>query len=227
MLQGAGAPRAQMPPAGPGRLYRVQANVLIVPGSPALVAELGVGDEASRRLSAAAREAGVRACGGVRASDAGGANPGGGRPVDIVCSLDERWRTEHTGSFRAWGAPQVTLRGGHYLGELVARYVLGDPQVREVRGHIGAPDPQALTVIVLDGPAGLTDRAPLSLRQGDREAHERIIRWLGGGEKAGVAKHVLEPALWEELARLNPKEAALIDADDTLGVGRYVAEWRV
>lgn len=215
MLQGPAAPRAEMQPDSPGRLYRVQANVLIVPGSPALVAQLGVGDEASRRLAAAAGEAARRAC------------AEGERPIDIVCSHDERWRTEYVGSFRAWGAPQVTLRGGNYLGELVARYLLGDPRVREVRGHLGDPDPQALTAIVLDGPAGLTERAPLSLREGDREAHERIIRWLGGGAKAGVAKHVLEPELWAELAQLQPQEAALIDADDTLGVGRYVAKWRV
>ena len=42
-----------------------------------------------------------------------------------------------------------------------------------------------------------------------------------------VDTQMLEPELWRELAGLERKDARLIDADDTLGVGRYVAEWSV
>lgn len=192
-----------------GRVVRVTSNLWIVPGSPALALSP---DPASRRLLGATRAL---------------AGTAGGRAVDIVCSLDDRWRTEHTGSFAAWGAPEITVRGGNHLGELVARFALGDPEIREVRGRIGTPDPDAVTVVVLDGPAGLTQRAPLSLVEGDAAAHERIQAWLGGGAPEDVATHVLEPALWEELAALHPVQARLIDADGTLRVGRYVAEWRV
>lgn len=193
-------------------VVRVMSNLWIVPGSPALVAELSP-DPASRRLHDAVRRL---------------ADTAGGRPIDIVCSLDEHWRTGITGSFQAWGAPNARVRAGHHLGELVARYSLGDPEVREVRSAIGGIDREAVTVVVLDGPAGLTQRAPLALIDGAPQLHERLKRWLGGGGPEVVDKHsVLEPALWEELATVRAERARLIDSDDTLGVGRYVAEWWV
>jgi len=150
-----------------------------------------------------------------------------GRPIDIVCSMDERWHTSRTGTFAAWGGPQITVRGGNHLGELVARFALGDPEVREVRGDIGTPDPKAVTVVVLDGPAGLTPRAPLALVEGAPEYHQRLCGWLDGGEPEVVDKLLPEPALWHQLAALPRRDAALIDHDNTLGVGRYVAQWCV
>ena len=187
-------------------------NLWIVPGSPALVAELSP-DPASRRLAGVVRQLAATA---------------GERPIDIVCSLDERWRTAVTGSFQAWGAPNTCVRSGNHVAELVARYALGDPEVRGVRGTIGEIDRDAVTVVVIDGPAGLTPRAPLALIDGAPELHERLKRWLGGGGPEVVDKQsVLEPALWEELATVRAERARLIDHDDTLGVGRYVAEWRV
>ena len=193
-----------------GRVVRVRPNLWIVPGSPALA--LSPDDAASLRLLQATRAL---------------AGTADGRAIDIVCSLADQWHTAHTGSFAAWGGPQITVRGGNHLGELVARFALGDPEVREVRGDIGTPDPKAVTVVVLDGPAGLTPRAPLALVDGAPEYHQRLCRWLDGGEPEVVDKHLPEPALWHELAALQPHEARLIDHDDTLGVGRYVAEWRV
>lgn len=119
------------------------------------------------------------------------------------------------------------MRAGNHLGELVGRFALGDPKVREVRGEIGTPDPDAVTVVVLDGPAGLTPRAPLALVNGAPEYHQRLCGWLDGGQPEVVDKQLLEPALWHELATLRPHTAALLDHDDTLGVGRYVAGWSV
>ena len=188
----------------------MRANLWIIPGSPALA--LSPHDDASQRLLAATRAL---------------AETAGGHPIDIVCCLDEQWHTAHTGSFRAWGGPDITARCGNHLGELVARFALGDPEVREVRSRIDDPDPAAITVVVVDGPAGLTPRAPLALVPGAPETHEAIVRWLDGGEAVLVDTQVLEPELWRELAGLERKDARLIDADDTLGVGRYVAEWSV
>lgn len=210
-------PAIVQPPKAPrgysgalGRVGRVRGNVWIIPGSPALA--LSRDDEPSQRLRSATR------------SLAATANE---RPIDIACSLDSKWHTAHTGSLRAWGGPDVTVRAGNYLGEIVARYALGDPEVREVRPRIGDIDPHAVTVVVVDGPAGLTERAPLALQPGAPEAHEAIVRWLGGAEAVVVDTHVLEPQLWRELAALERKGARLIDADASLGVGRYVAEWSV
>ena len=91
-------------------------NLWIVPGSPALA--LSPSDAASLRLLQTVREL---------------AGTADGRAIDIVSSRDSRWYTAHTGSFTAWGRPDVTVRGGNYLGELVARFALGDPVIREAR----------------------------------------------------------------------------------------------
>lgn len=190
------------------------ATVWIIPGSPALVRELSLDDAPSNRILSTIRT--------LVAGEHAGAN----RPIDIVCSLGGRWRTGLTGSFAAWGAPGVRVRGGNHLAELVARYALGDPRVREVREHIGTPDPDAVTVVVVDGSAGLTARAPLALVEGAPQLHQSVVRWLdGGGDVDKQWPGVLEPELWEELAALEPKKAQLLEADDSLGVGRYVAVW--
>ncbi|MDN5902848.1 MAG: hypothetical protein L0H62_06795, partial [Corynebacterium casei] len=52
-----------------------------------------------------------------------------------------------------------------------------------------------------------------------------------GTEEVSVHKlvdaGVVEPQLWQELARMQPRNAEVIDVDVTLGVGRYVAAWEV
>ena len=141
---------------------------------------------------------------------------------------------DSTGSLKAWGAA-TNLGGGNYLPEIMARYVLHSvPQLhaRASREHIGQPDPAALTIVVADGSAGLTERAPLALVPGAQEAHEWCEEVLMGASasKAGEwlsQRGVVEPALWEELAGLQPKKAQLLATDATLGVGRYVAGWEV
>lgn len=206
--------------ARPGALVRVvgvnQFNVCVVPGSPALVAELAPNDAAGREI--------VRAIRGLTAQDS--------REIHIVGSRGARWRTERTGSFAAWGAPHVTVGGGDHLAELVARYCLGDAEARvtEVRGTIAPFDPRALTVVVLDGSAGLTPRAPLALVDGAPAAHEEMARFLDGraalpDDLAGYG--VVEPALWHELAALDAAHQRLVARDATHGVGRFVAAWQV
>ena len=184
-------------------------NLLIIPGSPALVRELSPAHGPSRRLA----ETIWRTVAGYPP-----------RPIHIVGSRDERWYTAHTGSFAAWGAPQVTLKGGNHLPELVARYALEDPDVAGSREHLQPIDTDALTVVVVDGPAGLTERAPLALVEGAREAHEALERFVDGGEFPGSLDGVVEKQLWRELAALEA-EKRLVDSDDSLGVGAYVAEW--
>ncbi|MEJ4100450.1 hypothetical protein V5S96_08790 [Corynebacterium mastitidis] len=196
------------------------AQMLVMPGSPALVAPLAPRDEAARRLCALARRT---------------ARTYEGLPVHLVGSRDPRWFTAHTGSFRAWGAPQVQVDGGNYLPELVMRYVLEDAEVVEARGRLGQPREGVLTVVALDGSAGLTPRAPLSLSDDASWADQWCRDLLAGRHRPGAgadagrlrAAGVLEPELWCELAGLTPHRACLVDADATAGVGRYVAEWRL
>lgn len=205
-------------------------NVVFLPGSPALIPELSPSDDASRRLLSSAVEVISYA---TAHSD---------RPIHVVSSQDKRWYTAHKGSFRAWGAPQVDVEEGHYLGELIARYVLRQANifqsaVTETRAHIGELNPETLTIIVIDGSAGLTARAPLALLDLAEEINQWCQEVLRGNyaqavtvernERLLVDAGVVEPQLWLELAGAQPRSAELIDVDVTLGVGRYIAVWEV
>lgn len=205
-----------------------------MPGSPALVDALAGAHEPSRRVLGAIGTAVGQA---VDALGASGARETAAT-IDIVCPRNQQHYTAHTGSFAAWGAPQVSVGEGNYLPELVARYALAQPslagrstRVREVRSHVGAPDPGVLTIVVADGSAGLTERAPLALMQGAPELHRTMERFADG-EDVALPENleelgVLEPELWFELARLNRVSSQLVDSDASLGVGRYVALWEV
>jgi len=193
-------------------------TLLIVPGSPALVSELSLADAPSRRLAAAIR----------------GAAAGDARPVDIVCDLGEDGYTARTGTFAAWGAPQVDVGGGSHLGELVVRYLLGERDYRPARDRVAPLDPKALTVVVVDGPAGLTPRAPLAFIDEAPAVHEALSEFIASGSapEPGLDADwlgqggVVKPELWIELAELEPRTATLLDVDATLGVGRYVGVWQ-
>ncbi|QYH19611.1 hypothetical protein JKI95_11515 [Corynebacterium aquatimens] len=202
-------------------MEETRAPVLLIPGSPALVAELSPAHAPSRRIAEAVRHAAELA-----------RNMYGASPVDIVCPCGERDYASRTGTFAAWGAPQVDVGGGNYLGELLTRYLLGERTYRPARETLAPLDPGALTVVVVDGPAGLTPRAPLAFIESAPGIHEALKHFIETGRdlpgaaalaQAGVDKH--EP--WEALAALNPVRAELVDADDTLGVGRYVGLWEV
>lgn len=198
-------------------------NLMVMPASPALAVELAPNDAASRALLAAARTLAVEAA-------AAGINE-----AEIIGSRSPRWHTSHTGSLRAWGAHQVHVGAGSYLPEIMAHYVLSTvPQitVRDSRDRLGAPDPKVLSVVVADGSAGLTERAPLALIPGAQEAHRWCEEVLMGASASSNAERlqqrgVEEPELWLELAGCTPKCAQVKAADATLGVGRYVAGWEV
>lgn len=200
-----------------GEVNEARACLLVMPGSPALVRELAPADEPSQRLLNSIRETAGKLT----------------KTIDIVCSHDRRWTTHLAGSFAAWGAPHVEVRGGHVLGELVARYCLHGATVRESREHLLPLDPSVLTVLVVDGPAGLTTRAPLALIPAAADTHDKLQALLSGKQSSLIREQemrdagVLEPDIWLELQTLQPTNATLVDVDDTLGVGRYVAYWEV
>lgn len=195
----------------------MKCNVVIMPASPALVPDLAPQDLAGRALLAA-----------VRALVAGAG------AIELVGSRDGRWRTEHTGSFAAWGAPQVEVGAGNHLPELVQRYALGPElagRVTDVRSVIGRVNPRSLTLIAVDGSAGMTPRAPLALLGSAGVTDQWCRAVLSGAphdvpgqaelEEAGI----LDAGLWRELAGVEKRDAALVEADTTLGVARYVAGW--
>ncbi|EEW49494.1 hypothetical protein HMPREF0290_1872 [Corynebacterium efficiens YS-314] len=203
----------------------VKTTLIIMPGSPALVGELAPLDTAGAHLLGRMRDLFDDH---LDTTDT---------PVDLVGSRAAGWHTAHTGSFRAWGAPQVQVGGGNHLPELVQRYALGRfaDRVRGVRDNLASISTDALTVVAVDGATGLTQRAPSSLVDGAAEI-DGWCRALLGGQRPGarteqelVDAAVREPQLWLELADLADRvdTADLIAADTSHGVGRYVAVWTV
>ena len=200
-------------------------NLVVMPAGPALVRELAPADSVGEQLLAEVRQL---------VSTARAAVPD--QPIHLVGSRDARWATALTGSLAAWGAPQVRVGGGNHLPELVQRYALGThvERVAQARGTLGTINPQALTIVAIDGSAGLTARAPLALLDDAPAADTWCRQVLTGhppqdGRDASSLRGagVLEPGLGLELAALRPRRARLIAADTTLGVGRYVAGWEI
>ncbi|ALC06133.1 hypothetical protein CDES_08705 [Corynebacterium deserti GIMN1.010] len=202
-------------------MEHVNATLIIMSGSPALIPEMAPADKAGARLLHATRRA-VGEC-----IDA--------RDVELVGSQSDQWYTAHTGSLKAWGAPEIEVSGGHHLAEIVQRYVLGsfESRVANTRGKLGEINPFALTLVSVDGPTGLTARAPSALVPGAQEMDAWCRTMLQGSpgqvpsKKSLIDASVREPDLWLELATLAPHviDAELVDADDTHGVGRYLARW--
>ena len=213
-------------PAGLGRLVVVRHRLLLIPGAPLLVPELSGADPAAARLRAAC----VAAAGAVLAD--------GPRPL-IVRRPDDRFATTHTGSFRAWGA-DVDVAGGNHLPELVARWVIGaagrdagdvdlaaqlpDPfDFRDVTVD-GEPRP---IVVVAEGPAALTARAPLTLLAEGSDPFGDVGPSACGEVGLGTV------GVWQDLAafgaalRMDARDftAHATYRDASHGVGYHVAEW--
>lgn len=162
-------------------------------------------------------------------------------PIVIIASHSQESRTRHQGSFRAWGAPQVNVGAGHHLPELIARFMLGRHTSRVSRvvpdfASISTEeDPPRVIIVVIDGSTGLTDRAPSALLPSsvgiDSWCRELLSGSLSEPKTAEEleAGGVREPALWLEAAERvsQVRQARLVAADSSLGVGRYIAVWNI
>lgn len=208
---------------GQDRVEHVNATLIIMPGSPALVPELAPADAAGARLLASLRAV----------FEAELANDD--RPIELVGSRDEAWFTKHAGNLRAWGAPSVQVSDGHYLPEILQRVALGgfESRVTHVRDRLGSVNDNTVTVLALDGPTGLTTRAPSALVPGASNIDAWCHSLLSGkpGEVPSTSTLIdaslREPQLWLDLSAVatEASTAQLLDSDDTHGVGRYVARW--
>lgn len=222
-------------------------RLLLIPGAPLLVPELAGADPAAARLRAAC----VAAARAVLAD--------GPRPL-IVRRPDDRFATARTGSFRAWGA-DVDVAGGNHLPELVARWVIGAagrgpgdadavaqmPDPFDFEGVSVGGEPRPI-VVVAEGPAALTARAPLTLLDG-AQGIDDICAAIAAGDGAALAEGhdpfgdvgpsacaevgLGTVGVWQDLAAFGAQlrldatdftaEARYRDA--THGVGYHVAEW--
>lgn len=195
--------------------------VIFVPASPALVPELGIGDASSARLRDAARSLIDAALSDPRCTQ-----------VTIVGSTDPDTYTAHTGSFRAWGA-DVSVGGGNHLAELVARYLLGPCHLPITSGTWHPPYGHELVIYPLDGPAGLTDKAPLAKVPGAPLRHQWCQKLLRGEDVHWPADlerlrddGIIDPDHWWALRGSKVSGSELVAADEEHGVGRYVAQWK-
>ncbi|BAU96278.1 hypothetical protein N24_2016 [Corynebacterium suranareeae] len=201
----------------------MNATLVIMPGSPALVPQLAPRDTAGARLLKALRLVFEEEL------------AGNSRSINLVGSRDQAWFTQHAGNLRAWGAPSVQVSDGNYLPEILQRVALGsfEQRVDGVRDRLEVIGLEAVTVLALDGPTGLTARAPSALIPGAQKIDGWCQSLLSGELEHVPSKEMLidaslrEPQLWLDLAALvsQAKSTQLIDTDDTHGVGRYVARW--
>lgn len=211
-------------------------NVVFLTASPALVPHLAPRDDAGASLLAAARELVAQAW------------AAGLRDVDLVGPRVGDGYTAHSGSFAAWGAPGVSVGQGNYLPELVSRFVLAGSgfKVQDIRERANTPNPRRLTMVSLDGSAGLTPRAPLGLLDAGAWADQWCRQLLGSAQvlvspfplaDAPLAPNlhaagISHPQAWVDAADLAASPGAvsraqLVASDTSLGVGRYVAGWEV
>lgn len=194
--------------------------MIFVPTSPALVPALGTGDDSSADLLRSARALVDDILTRHQVTE-----------INLVGSREPRNYTAHTGSFRAWGAPEVTVGAGNYLAELVQRFVLIECTLPITVGEI-RKDPTVLNMVGIDGPAGLSNRAPLSLIPTASQRHAWCMDLLSGERvswpknRDGLAADgIVEPEMWWMLRSLRPAGGQLAMVSDAHGVGRYVASW--
>ncbi len=200
-------------------------QLIIIPGSPAIIPGLGFGDAPSYELAQIIGQQLEKAKHNSYA--------------DIVGSRCQQWHTQHTGSLRAWGQPSLNISMGNYLPELIAAYFLDAAgiEIAESRDRLEPVTPDHLTVVVIDGSAGLNAKAPLSLLPTADTLHQWCMELLSDPKKASRPLSaaelrdggIIEPDLWLELSHLAPRvhQAQLLSSDTTLGVGRYIATWEI
>ncbi|MBZ8177976.1 hypothetical protein GP475_06950 [Corynebacterium poyangense] len=203
-------------------------NLIIMPGSPALIAQLAPADAAGQQLARALEDC-------LREEHR--AFPK--RLIHLVGSRDSRWYTRHKGSLRAWGAMPGTpeAEDGHYLAEIIQRIFLGplaEQRVSASRSHLRPLDPNALTLVAVDGSAGLTPRAPLAMLSESSWADRWCQMVVSDPTQVPTttaqelkAAGVIEPDLWLELADIRPTKSQLLAADTSTGVGRYLGAWEI
>lgn len=211
-------------------------NLLFLPNSPALINELSPADASSVELKDRAGAL-VRGCQLNQ------------QPVVIHYAQHERDYTALTGSFKAWGAP-VTVAAGNFLPELIARYILEeegwDPALVRARGYTETPDfrsngimiADALHLVVLDGVAALTIKAPKYVLPQARACAMWCRETLGGDlpaqswtsaqlEQAGVDNALLWPALWDLRHYAPQLEIRSFYEDTSHGVARLLGLWDI
>ncbi|WP_448850938.1 hypothetical protein [Corynebacterium sp. 335C] len=221
----------------------MERELVIMPGAPLLVPELAGGDEAAARLRGAVT-------GVLRGVLERAGAAGAGRPL-IVRRPDERFATGRTASLAAWGA-DVRVGAGNHLPELLARWALRAAGAAE-RDYAGAeavavaPDPwehDGPLVVVADGPAALTARAPLTLIDGASDVDGACADIAAGRVTPGDDPlAAFGPAaldrvglgcagVWQDLARFAGEIAGesgtafeVVHRDASHGVGYHVARW--
>ncbi|MBV7301651.1 hypothetical protein [Corynebacterium sp. TAE3-ERU2] len=201
-------------------------HIVVIPSSPALIEGVSPHDEGSARLRQAARS--------ILDTRAAAVDS-----IAVVRSAAAECRTELTGSLSAW-APGVELpraQGGHLLGEIIARLLLGEQEqkITACAEEIEALVDAELVIVLADGPVTLTERAPGGFHPEAEDAQSYVRELLRGDApeqwhySALSEAGVLDPRPWRQLWTLREQATVqqLLAEDTTGGVGRFVAQWEM
>lgn len=219
----------------------VSTSVVLVPGAPVLVPELaGAAADDTARFTAGLVDLLAGAAADAREVAVWGCDPTGRTLGDMRSSL-RRWGADVTvggvGPARAIvaDAPDAALLGWWFLD----RAGIGLPRsfvgVGPDAAYVPGPREHSLVVVVADGPASLTDRAPVPSDPRGVTLDTRLTDWLGaGGRLPDPGRPVADEVgwwsrdAWLALAALvgdRPAEDSVSCAP--FGVGYHGARWIV
>ncbi|MCS4489163.1 hypothetical protein N7326_01320 [Corynebacterium sp. ES2794-CONJ1] len=196
-------------------------DLILIPPSPAIIPGIGRGDEQGALLYQRARAKLTELVTGKAAS------------TRIVYRKCRRDFTRHTGSLQAWAPTSYRVSSGHYLPEIIARHLLPyeEASITHTSESIGPLCDGEVIILMLDGSAGMTERAPLSLLPQSSASDRWCLDLLQGRNFRRISYNFLleagveNPDLWLELANYRQEflKSELIHVDSSLGVARYVA----
>ncbi|MBV7295282.1 hypothetical protein KRX51_05025 [Corynebacterium sp. TAE3-ERU12] len=222
----------------------MSAELIIMPGAPLLVPELSGADETATAVRTHLLDALSQA---LAASNTA--------PV-VVLADGPDVSSPVAGSLKPWGA-DITIGAGHRLAEILARWALrecgADPVAATAR--LGLPQPDTaeyrfhadahqVYLVVAEGPAALTPRAPLTdipvahdvnkactqIAALDRVAEaQAALAGFDGSDSAAIEQIGFYTAdIWHQLAELaiatDPRAEATFHTS-AHGVGYHVARW--
>lgn len=226
-------------PGEVSKVLGVSTPVVLVPGAPVLVPELS----GAAAADTAGQVAAALECLGAAAD-------GASRVVVLGTDPDGRAIGDIRSSLRRWGTAVPVGRAGAPEpaaadvpdAALLGWWLLDRAGIDLPRSFVGIagdrpttwlPEPEALVVVVADGPASLTSRAPVPEDPRGVALDSALTHWVRDGGPlpdpgAGIAESVgwwSRPA-WLELARLTGGRPSRESASSApFGVGYHCARW--
>lgn len=220
-----------------GNLGRVRKQLAVIPGAPIIVSDLGGQTAAASQLRIAA----MTAVGWLISDVVNESVSEDEKSLALVYLPREADYTALAGSLLPWGSA-AEVGKGHYLPELIARWVLRevsnsvlvDATFTSVKAALESRYHRIL--IVADGPSGLSENSPIGFKAG-AHALDALCREafapMAGENKSSLAADSQTPLvaaecgwrdfnLWRELRALEASESKMLYSAAPFGVGYHV-----